>query len=167
MSAEPNEYAAKVAEAEAAVKAVKDTDLRRAAFEKVLEHLLGSTSGHPFRGAKETSPKSRAHAGKSTAAQKANSGPNDTGATKGARRRAQDGSRARGRPGPKAAIGQLLESGYLRSARTISQIQEELQHRRGHRYAVQELSPALVRSVRDGSLTRERNESGQYEYRQA
>ena len=77
------------------------------------------------------------------------------------------GKKVGGRPGPKAAIGQLLNSGFFRSARTISEIQEELQHRRGHGYSVQELSPALVRSVRDQSLSRERNSEGQYEYSQA
>lgn len=75
--------------------------------------------------------------------------------------------KAAGRPGPKAAIGQLLGAGFLRSGRTISEIQEELQHRRGHRYSVQELAPALVRSIRDASLARERNSEGQYEYSQA
>lgn len=77
------------------------------------------------------------------------------------------GKKLSGRPGPKAAIGQLLSAGFFRSARTISEIQEELQHRRGHGYSVQELSPALVRSVRDQSLSRERNSEGQYEYSQA
>jgi hypothetical protein len=77
------------------------------------------------------------------------------------------GKKAGGRPGPKAAIAQLLSAGFFRSARTISEIQEELQHRRGHGYSVQELSPALVRSIRDQSLSRERNSEGQYEYSQA
>jgi hypothetical protein len=77
------------------------------------------------------------------------------------------GRKASGRPGPKAVLGQLLQAGFFKSPRTIATIQEELQHRRGHTYSVQELSPALVRSVRDQSLTRERNESGQYEYREA
>jgi hypothetical protein len=77
------------------------------------------------------------------------------------------GKKVAGRPGPKAAIGQLLGAGFFRSAKMISEIQEELQHRRGHSYSVQELAPALVRSVRDESLSRERNGEGQYEYREA
>ena len=72
--------------------------------------------------------------------------------------------KAKGRPGPKASVTQLIEGGFFRSARTIAQIQEELRHRRGHSYSVQELAPALVRSVRDGSLARGRNQTGQYEY---
>lgn len=77
--------------------------------------------------------------------------------------------KARGRPGPKAVVSQLLESGFFRTTRTISDVQKELKHRRGHSYTVQELSPALVRSIRDKdvSLKRERNDAGQYEYSQA
>jgi hypothetical protein len=77
------------------------------------------------------------------------------------------GRKVAGRPGPKAAVGQLLNAGFFRSARTIAEIQEELQHRRGHGYSLQELAPALVRSIRDESLSRERNSEGQYEYSQA
>jgi len=76
-------------------------------------------------------------------------------------------NKAAGRPGPKTAIGQLVSAGFFRSPRTISDIQEELQHRKGHRYSVHELSPALVRSVRGESLSRDRNEAGQYEYTEA
>lgn len=71
------------------------------------------------------------------------------------------------RPGPKAVLGHLIESGFFHSARTVSEILEELKHKRGHTYSVQELSPALVRSIRDQSLIRERNDKGHYEYSQA
>ncbi len=79
----------------------------------------------------------------------------------------KSGKKAAGRLGPKAAINSLIESDFFQSARGIAEIQEELRHRRGHSFSVQELSPALVRSVRDGSLARQRNDSGQYEYTQA
>lgn len=69
--------------------------------------------------------------------------------------------------GPKAAIGKLIEAGYFGQARQISEIQEELKHTRGHTFSVQELSPALIRCVRDESLSRVRNESGHYEYAKA
>lgn len=72
--------------------------------------------------------------------------------------------RTSGRPGPKAAVGQLISSGFFKTARTISEIQGELKHKRGHSYTLQELAPALVRSLRDQTLLRERNSSGQYEY---
>lgn len=69
-----------------------------------------------------------------------------------------------GRPGPKAAVGDLIKSGFFGTPRTISDIQRELKHKRGHAYSLQELSPALVRSLRDRALSRERNSAGQYEY---
>lgn len=68
------------------------------------------------------------------------------------------------RPGPKAAIGKLLASSFFKSARIITQVQEELRNNWGHQYSVQELAPALVRSLREGTLKRDRNASGQYEY---
>jgi len=71
------------------------------------------------------------------------------------------------RPGPKAAVSLLVNAGFFSEARTLSQIQEELKHHKGHTYSVQELSPALVRSLRDNTLTRERNGVGQYEYTRA
>lgn len=69
-----------------------------------------------------------------------------------------------GRPGPKSAISQLISAGYFSEGRLIAHVQTELKHNRGHTYSVQELAPALVRSLRDGSLKRTRNESGQYAY---
>ncbi len=86
---------------------------------------------------------------------------------KKAGKKKSDGKNTSRRPGPKAAIGQLIQAGFCDTARTISEIQEELQHRRGHGFSIQELSPALVRSVRDQSLTRERSDAGQYEYSKA
>ena len=71
------------------------------------------------------------------------------------------------RLGPKAAIGKLVEAGYFSTQRQISEIQEELRHTRGHLFSVQELSPTLLRCVRDETLSRSRNDSGQYEYSEA
>lgn len=68
------------------------------------------------------------------------------------------------RPGPKKAVQQLISEGFFDAARTIADIQERLKHKRGHTYTLQDLSPTLVRLLRDGSLSRERNTSGQYEY---
>ena len=71
---------------------------------------------------------------------------------------------AGGRPGPKAMLEDLIAKGYFKSARTISDVQGHLQHQRGHRYKPAELSPALVRLVRDGALSRETSADGTYEY---
>ncbi len=110
---------------------------------------------------KKAGGRKKAKVEKAAARQKA------TGKMKVATEKTSTRKKVAGRPGPKAAIGQLLGAGFFRSARTISEIQEELQHRRGHGYSVQELAPALVRSIRDESLSRERNSEGQYEYSQA
>lgn len=72
--------------------------------------------------------------------------------------------RRSGRPGPKAAVADLVHSGFFDKPRGISDVQEELKHKRGHVYTLQELSPALVRSLRDHTVDRKRNELGQYEY---
>ncbi len=69
------------------------------------------------------------------------------------------------RLGPKAAIERLITIGFFSSARTISQVREELKHRLGYDFAVQELSISLVRLLRSNSLQRERNAANQYEYR--
>ena len=74
------------------------------------------------------------------------------------------GKKRSGRPGPKVAIAELVSAGFFKQKRRISDIQSELQHRRGHTFTIQDLSSALVRSVRDETLQRARDESGQYEY---
>lgn len=77
---------------------------------------------------------------------------------------ATQSKRASGRPGPKAAVTDLITRGFFAGPRTIAAVQEELRHNRGHAFSIQELAPALVRSIRDGSLKRARDTQGQYEY---
>jgi hypothetical protein len=62
-------------------------------------------------------------------------------------------------------LGELIDEGFFSQARTINEAQEQLRHKRGVRFSLQELSPAFVRLLREGRLDRERNDSGQYEYR--
>jgi hypothetical protein len=69
------------------------------------------------------------------------------------------------RRGPKTALGELIDEGFFSQARTINDAQEQLRHKKGIRFTLQELSPAFVRLLRDGRLDRDRNASGQYEYR--
>jgi hypothetical protein len=71
---------------------------------------------------------------------------------------------ARSRPGPKAMLEDLIAKGYFKTARTITELQEHLQRQRGHRYTAQDLSPALVRLLRSGALSRDTNADGTYEY---
>ena len=69
--------------------------------------------------------------------------------------------------GPKAAVEKLAETDFFSKSRKILEIQEELKHNKGHTFSVQELSSALVRCVRDETLSRSRGESGHYEYSKA
>jgi hypothetical protein len=73
-------------------------------------------------------------------------------------------SRPSQRRGPKTALAELVDEGFFGAPRTINDAQEQLRHKKGVRFSLQELSPALVRLLRDGRLDRDRNESGQYEY---
>jgi hypothetical protein len=90
-----------------------------------------------------------------------------TATTPAPRRRAQQNTtthRSR-RRGPKAALGELIDEGYFGQARTINDAQEHLRHKKGLRFTLQDLSPSLVRLLREGRLDRDRNASGHYEYR--
>lgn len=148
-------------------------DVRKGSGRQKVFHIMapGEAYLEQLRSGKETKSK-RAPAKASKRKKKAKKKPADApraekeGTPKrAARSKTSTSSRnTSGRPGPKAAVGQLVQAGFFRSARTIAQIQEELKHNKGHGYTVQELAPALVRSIRDESLRRDRNDEGQYEY---
>lgn len=74
-------------------------------------------------------------------------------------------TRRSGRPGPKAMIENLLDGGFFSQGRTISQIQKHLQKAEGRPYKPTELSPALLRLLRQKRLARDENADGQYEYK--
>jgi hypothetical protein len=65
---------------------------------------------------------------------------------------------------PRDAIEDLLTRGFFETSRTIRDISSYLQERRALSFASNELSPALVRMVRDGRLERASNSDGQYAY---
>lgn len=69
------------------------------------------------------------------------------------------------RRGPKTVLGELIDDGFFAEPRTIGDAQEQLRHKKGVRFTLQDLSPAFVRLLREGRLDRDRNASGQYEYR--
>jgi len=76
-----------------------------------------------------------------------------------------EAARAGRRRGPKTVVGELIDEGFFKEPRTIGEAQEQLRHKKGVRYTLQDLSPAFVRLLREGRLDRDRNASGQYEYR--
>lgn len=95
-----------VAEAEAAVAAVKDPSLKVAAFEKVLQHLLAGTEG-------SHQPHSRKSA--STPAKPATSK-----------------AKASSRGGPQSRIEEMVADGFFKKPRTLSDVKAELANRGFH-----------------------------------
>tara|TARA_R110002073_G_scaffold88233_1_gene209489 strand:+ start:25967 stop:26422 length:456 start_codon:yes stop_codon:yes gene_type:complete len=134
MAVEPNDYAARVAEAEAAVKSVKDPELRRVAFEKVLEHLLiggppPSAPGGPKKRKRASTPRSTKRATKT-------------------------GTSSSGK-GPKARLVELIEEGYFKKQRTIAEVKAELANR-GHHIPQTSLSGPLQTLTQDRQLRRQK-----------
>ena len=126
-------YAAMVAEAEASVSAVKDPELRRVAFEKVLMTLLErgrSKSG----GRGQSAGSERA----SQAIEKANKRPG------GAERQ-----------GPKGHVEALIDDGFFKEQRTIAEVKAELAIR-GHHIALTSLSGPLQRLTQERRLRRQK-----------
>lgn len=76
--------------------------------------------------------------------------------------RAARGGRRRG---PKAVLEELIDEGFFGEPRTMVETHEQLRPKKGIRYTLQDLSPTFVRLLREGRLDRDRNASGQYEYR--
>lgn len=68
------------------------------------------------------------------------------------------------RVGPKVAVERLIQSGYFREPRTIGQIQTVLEDQTARKFKPTDLSPTLVRLLRQSALTRSKNSDGQYEY---
>jgi hypothetical protein len=76
------------------------------------------------------------------------------------------GKRARSsKTGPRAALTELVSEGFFNQPRTITDARDQLRSKKGLAFKPTDLSPALVRMLRDGLLDRDRNESGTYEYR--
>jgi len=85
------------------------------------------------------------------------------GGTKGGKAKTPGRRRSR-RVGPRAAVEDLMKDGYLDEPRTIGAVRDRLENKKGRTFKVTDLSPAMTRLLRDGSLDREKNEAGQYEY---
>jgi hypothetical protein len=113
-----------VEQAETAVASLKDPELRKAAFEKVLEKLLGVESG-PGR-----EPKQQRRGAPS---------PRRRGST--------------GRSGPQANVEELIDAGFFQKPKQFKSIMEELAAR-GHHLPRTTLAPTLVNLCRAKKLRR-------------
>jgi len=111
-------YEALVKQAEQAVAPVKDPELKRIAFEKILDALLGTPEVH--RDVETKSNKSRA---------KGSSGSKSAGAQKTLRKRA----------GTAAYIEELIDEQFFAKPKTIASVKAELGNR-GHHIPLTSLS---------------------------
>jgi hypothetical protein len=120
-------YADLVKQAEKAVASVKDPELRRVAFEKVLDDLLALGSA-----SKEVSQKKSA--GKTSP-------------------KIQPNRKVRG--GPTAYIQELADDGFFRKRKTIAEIKAELENR-GHHIPLTSLSGPLQNLCKGKVLRRQK-----------
>lgn len=65
---------------------------------------------------------------------------------------------------PAALINAAYEEGIFKTPQTIGSITEHLKHTKGHTLKANQVSPALLRLLRNEKVTRTQNEDGQYEY---
>jgi hypothetical protein len=129
-------YADLVVQAEQAVAAVKDAELRRVAFERVLDDLLSERRGNPAASPKTKTPSSR---------------PGSV-----ARRPKPDNAgQASKRSGPQAYVEELAGDGFFKKQRTISEVKAELGNR-GHHIALTSLSGPLQKLCQKKTLRRQK-----------
>lgn len=102
MAPQAHDYAAAAASAEDAVKSIKDPELRRVAFQKILEDILASGSS----GLRPAAP--------------------------GSRRVAASPQPARKRGGPQAYVHEMAGDGFFKKPKTIAQVKAELENRGHH-----------------------------------
>jgi len=127
---------------------------QQAAFNRALDSLLGTTEYSAAGGRRRRGE--RAAGSKSPAGKKA---------VRNAKASPARLKRGGGRPGPKAALLELKAKGYFGTKRTIKDVREYLEKKRGHKFTLQDLSPALLSLVREVELDRDKNAEGQYEYK--
>jgi hypothetical protein len=126
-----------VAEAESAVASVKDPELRRAAFEKVLQHLLENQGG-----------------------------PTRTSRSSAARAPAKGAAKSSTKAGPTGRIADLIDDGFFTKPRSIAEVKAELANR-GHHIALTALSTPLQRLCKSKRLRRQKGTAasgGSYGY---
>ena len=121
-------YAAIVAEAEAAVSSVKDPELRRVAFDRILSTLLNSDQ--PLK-KNRTSVRAKTRSGRSQRGAKRSTG------------------------GPKAYVEALADDGFIKKQRTIAEVKAELANR-GHHVALTSLSGPMQGLTQQRKLRRQK-----------
>jgi len=128
-------YAELVTQAEKAVGSVQDPELRRVAFQKVLDDLLGSASQEGEASRHKIEAPAANSSARKTRPRKV---------TKG---------------GTQTYIDELLSGGFFKKPKTISQLKAELENR-GHHIPLTSLSGPLQRMCQHRTLRRHRVKAG-------
>ena len=127
----PTDYPTLVSQAEKAVAGVKDPELRRIAFQKILDDLLGGGRiSEVRRGTEKRKREPPAEKKKKTA-----------------------------KSGPQAYVEELVSEDFFRKPKTIANVRAELENR-GHHIAITSLSGPLQKLCQRKSLRRQRIKSG-------
>lgn len=126
---QPN-YAELVAQAEKAVDAVNNPELKRVAFEKILDDLLAG-------GQQEPEPRARATEKKAATAAAA------------PRAKAKRG-------GPQAYVEELIADEFFKKPKTIAEVKAELQNR-GHHIPLTSLSGPMQKLCQKKTLRRQKS----------
>jgi hypothetical protein len=130
-------YAEMIKEAEAAVAPVKDPELKRIAFEKILDSLLAKGSSETASGLEKSPPRSRS----------------PKSARKAPERRAG---------GPQGYIDELIDEAFFKSPKTLASVRAELGNR-GHHIPMTHLSKPMQRLCQQRRLRRQKSVQGNKE----
>lgn len=136
-TAKQPDYAAIVAEAEKAVSAVNDPELKQAAFVKVLDTLLAAASEHSSDSGEDDEPPKK----------------------RKARTKKTQSKQPKRSTGIKAYITELIDEGFFKTQRTIGAVKTELGNR-GHHIPLTNLSGPLQRLCQQKRLRREKKTKG-------
>jgi hypothetical protein len=132
---ESQDYSEIFSQAERAVASVKDPDLKRIAFQRVLDDLLGSSQ------------------------------PKENKVSRRSRKvREESPGRSASKAGPKAHIEELIEDGFFKKPKPISEVKTALENL-GHHIPLTSLSGPLQKLCQQKQLRRQRlAESKSYAY---
>jgi len=135
-------YSELVAQAESAVSAVKDAELRRVAFEKILDDLLASSSG----GAQDSTANRRTSGQRTSAPGRSRP-----------KAKAAGGASKSVRGGTSAYVEELIDEDFFSKPKTISEVKAELGNR-GHPIPLTSLSGPLQRLCQKRKLRRQKTD---------
>jgi len=131
------QYAELVAQAENAVSSVKDAELKRVAFERVLNDLLESR-------------------GDSAVQRKTSRSPKRT-------KESQTATKTKKKGGPQAYVEEMIEDGFFKKPKTISVVKAELENR-GHHIPLTSLSGPMQKLCQRKMLRRQKADGKTFSY---